>query len=112
MARPKKQITRDCWLPKVRATQAELAAVEARRAASGLCMSEFVRAQALSGAIIQRKPLADKVLVRDLAAIGNNLNQIARKANVSGHVDSPTMDHVRDVLCRLDDMLDELIRDC
>lgn len=112
MARPKKSITRDCWLPKTRATHAEHAAVEARRAASGLSMSEFLRQQALEGAVIQRKPLADKRLLSELAAIGNNLNQIARKANMTDHIDNPVMDRVREMLCHLDDLLDELIGEC
>lgn len=112
MARPKKDITRDQWLPKVRATQAELAAVEARCAASGLPMSEFVRAQMLNGAVIQRQPLADKALVRSLAAIGNNLNQIARKANTTGEILPDTQQHIRDVLSRLEDAIDGLIGEC
>ena len=66
---PSPKERRDRWLPKIRATRAELNIIEARRAASGLPLSEYVRRQAKEGHLIIRDPLADQQLLLSLIHI-------------------------------------------
>lgn len=48
-----------------------------------LSLSSYMRLCVNKGSAISRTVRADPVLVRQLAAIGNNLNQIARRVNIS-----------------------------
>ena len=111
MARPK--ITdldrRSVWI-KYRASPAEAELIEARRQRTGLSLSAFNRTLALEGAIIQREVLADQHLVRSLAAIGNNLNQIARSANVSGELDPLISESLLGSLGHLESAIEKIIK--
>ena len=63
----------------------ELVTIEGRAAETNLPLSDFVREQALSGAILVRKSRTLSAIDRhDLARIGSNLNQIARLCNTTG----------------------------
>lgn len=63
----------------------ELAAIEGRAAETNRPLSEFIREQALRGAIIVRRFRTLSAIDRhDLARIGSNLNQIARICNTTG----------------------------
>ena len=90
MARPPidDQDRRSVWI-KYRASPSEANRIAERCRSVGLSLSAFHRTLALEGAIVQREPLADQDLVRQLASIGNNLNQLARTANIAGELDSP-----------------------
>ena len=96
-------------LIKYRASPAEAERIDARCKEAGLSLSAFNRTLALEGAIIQREPLADQQLVRALAAIGNNLNQIARTANISGVVDPITSERLQGSLEALDGLIADII---
>ena len=111
MARPRmnNDDQRNCWL-KARASSAERAAIKSRAAASGLSLSEYLRQQAIHGAIIQKTPLADRELTRSLAAIGNNLNQIARKANMTGELRGDLEARLHEALGHLEGVIEELIQ--
>lgn len=71
----------------VRFTAAERAALDARAAAAGLSLSDFIRAASLDAAPPRRRRKADAegvlsaVELRELNAVGVNLNQIARALN-------------------------------
>jgi hypothetical protein len=68
---------------KIRCSADDLASWQAKAHAAGLSLSALVR-QAVGGASARRirRPVSvDPVLLRQLAAIGNNLNQLARWAN-------------------------------
>ncbi|MBA1159404.1 MobC family plasmid mobilization relaxosome protein [Microvirga mediterraneensis] len=68
---------------QVRASAEELARWQAKAKAAGMRLSGLVR-QALDEARPARRrsrPLVDPALLRQLALIGNNLNQLARWAN-------------------------------
>ena len=99
---------RSVWI-KYRASPAAREELTARCRAAGLSLSAFHRTLALEGAIIQREAIADQELVRQLAAIGNNLNQLARTANISGEVDSPTAERLHDSLEALDGLIARII---
>ena len=79
--RPKKfDLDRRTKLIAARVRPDELVAIEGRAAASNLPLSEFVREQALAGAILVRTFRTLSAIDRhDLARIGSNLNQIARR---------------------------------
>ena len=100
---------RDQWIPKIRASASELAAIEARRERAGLPLSTYVRQMAIAGAIIQRQPLADRELIRHLAARGNNLNQLARKANIRGELDADLTDRLEGLISTIEALIDELV---
>ena len=75
-------------LPDTRVTEGELAAIKQKARESGLpTQSEYIRRACLDAVVVVREPLADVDLIRQLAAIGNNLNQLARSANIEGWLD-------------------------
>lgn len=70
------------WV-KVRTTPAQRAAWYAKAQARGVTFSDFAR-QALDGVVVRRRRgprSVDPELQRQLARLGNNLNQLARWAN-------------------------------
>ena len=70
------------WV-KVRTTPAQKAAWFAKAAARGVSFSDFAR-QSLDGVVVRRRRgprTVDPELLRQLALLGNNLNQLARWAN-------------------------------
>lgn len=69
----------------VRLSTAERAAVEERARLLKLTPSDYARACLVQGTVnIVREDGHDPETVRALLAIGNNLNQIARRLNASG----------------------------
>ena len=107
--RPKKlDLDRRTKLIAARVRPDELVAIESRAAASNLPLSEFVREQALAGAILVRTFRTLSAIDRhDLARIGSNLNQIARICNTTGDVYRARnievlLDELRALLARLD----------
>ena len=99
---------RTIWI-KYRISPNEHACITERCKATGLTLSDYNRTLAMSGAIVQREPLADQGLVRQLAAIGNNLNQLARTANITGEIDDPTSARLNDALDQLEGLLEQVI---
>lgn len=95
--RPKKQEheLRNARLPAVRLTTAERIDLEAKAAASGVDLSEWVRQQ-LTAAPIRRmtSQRLDASLITELSRIGNNLNQVARSLNRGRDPDPHHIDHV------------------
>ncbi|MEO9827277.1 MAG: MobC family plasmid mobilization relaxosome protein [Paracoccaceae bacterium] len=70
------------WV-KLRTTPDERAVWYAKAAAKGISFSEFARG-AFNGVTVRRRPQLRRVdpdLLRQLARVGNNLNQLARWAN-------------------------------
>jgi hypothetical protein len=107
--RPKKfDLDKRTKLIAARVRPDELVAIEGRAAASNLPLSEFVREQALAGAILVRTFRTLSAIDRhDLARIGSNLNQIARLCNTTGDTYRARnievlLDELRALLARLD----------
>lgn len=70
------------WV-KVRTTPEQKAAWFAKAAARGVSFSDFAR-QSLDGVVVRRRRgprSVDPAMLRQLARLGNNLNQLARWAN-------------------------------
>jgi uncharacterized protein (DUF1778 family) len=86
MARPKlNDNERRDDVVSFRLTETEAAGLEEAAAKAGLSLSDYARACALKNTvrIVSDRKKADPELLRLLLAIGNNLNQIARKLNAT-----------------------------
>lgn len=100
MPRPRKEAsaTRQL-LVKLRLNEEEHRYLSTAAKLAGLPLASFIR-QAALGAQLKVKPTRDQAqLVRQLTAIGNNLNQIARHANQTG--DLVTKSDLQHVLNRV-----------
>lgn len=93
---------------RVRVRPDELAAIEQRAAACNMPLSDFIREQALSGAVrIRQFNTLSAIDRHDLARIGSNLNQIARACNATGDTTRARnieayLEELRQFLSRLD----------
>lgn len=67
-------------LIKLRVTPEEKTAVEGKAISAGVSVSDYIR-HALAGSRLRQTP-EEKERLRQLARIGNNLNQLARWANI------------------------------
>lgn len=65
-------------------TDAELAHLRKQAAAAGLGIDPFLRSLILGVQLRPRPPDTYAALLRELSAIGNNINQIARTVNARG----------------------------
>jgi len=72
------------WLNDIEHAEIKLKAIE-----HGLSLGKFIKKQALRKPIIRTK--SDPDLLRQIAAIGNNANQLARWANSNPKADSVEM---------------------
>jgi len=71
--------------------------------ASGLSLSAFIR-KAIMGIEVKARPPTDyPEILRQLSGIGNNLNQIARKANSSDEV---VMEELKEIQGSVDELWD------
>lgn len=100
-------------LTPVRVTKAERDIIKRKARDAGLSQSEFQRRALLDGAVIVRGNAIDAKAVRQLGAIGNNVNQIARKLNRlnegSAFVPELELDRLRGISATLEKLIDELI---
>ena len=90
MARPKKtELQKMTHVIPVRLNDVQHSIVSKNAAQSGMSMAEYIRRQAVHGSIrTEYRIVADfpkiQTLTRELSAIGNSLNQIARYFNSGG----------------------------
>ena len=96
--------TRNCIM-KFRATEEEKDRIMKKVDASGLSISEYLRRCALDKKIVAVNGLDD--VARELRAIGNNLNQIARAVN-SGYIQAVNLQETEEVLGQLWQSLNSL----
>ena len=85
------------FLLKIRVTQEEQAAIKTMAAEAGQTVSDYIRGRLSNHRI--RQTAAERDIVRQLARIGSNINQIARWANIyTNRIDAI------DILMRLDEL--------
>ena len=90
---------------KFRATEEEKSIIMKKVDASDLSISEYLRRCALEKQIVAVNGLDD--VARELRAIGNNLNQIARAVN-SGYIQAVNLQENEEVLGQLWQLLNSL----
>ena len=77
----------------------------------GITLSDMVRQAVDKGEIVGRRKCGrryapvDPLLIRQLAGIGNNLNQIARKLNMGTDPDTDMLESVKKIEKRLKEIL-------
>ncbi|MEM9469487.1 MAG: plasmid mobilization relaxosome protein MobC [Pseudomonadota bacterium] len=89
-----------------RVTEHERALIKANAKAAKLSVSEYQRRQCIDGHIIMQQDKHDAELIRQLLAIGNNLNQIAKKLHVTNRYHTPRLEGA---LLHLEKVLSELM---
>jgi hypothetical protein len=97
----------------IQLTPTQRRAVEGRAAEAGISLSDYGRAQLTkNGGVIAVPASRDAKAIRELAAeaarIGNNLNQMALRANIAGQVQSE--ENLRATLDQLTDVFEKIIR--
>ncbi|PAW93913.1 hypothetical protein CKK33_10575 [Mucilaginibacter sp. MD40] len=81
--RPKTSIKRESHA-KIRLTATERLVYDKRAKEAGMSLSDFVRAAAKSARVTARLSVDDMKLMRMLAGLANNLNQLTRLAHRDG----------------------------
>lgn len=105
--RPNKQ--RDekrCIQISIRITIAEDHYYKQQAAKAGLSVAEYIRRAGLNLVIAVPRPMADAQLIREVNAIGVNINQIARAANRG----QDERDFWRSLADKVANTLDELVK--
>ncbi len=84
---------------RLQLTPSERAKIEAGAAGQGIHISEYSRRRILNGAVAMTDRAQITALIdvlaenaRQVAAIGNNLNQIARHCNTTGEFEPPELE--------------------
>lgn len=95
-----------CLQINVRLTIAEHDDIAAEAAKANLSVSDYIRRTALNHRVIVPKSLADAALIREINAIGNNVNQISRAANRG----QDERDYWRAIGDKIAQTLDEVIK--
>lgn len=97
-----KKTLRSQVLPPVRVSEQERHSIKSRAMESGLSVSEYQRRALLDCVIVVQDNLVDINAVRQLSAIGNNLNQLTRKAHIHDEIDR---EHLNDILKTIDTII-------
>lgn len=81
---------------KLRLSETELAQIQDRMREYGTSnMSAFVRKMAIDGYIVKLELPELKEMTRLLSSYSNNLNQIAKRVNATGHAYSTDFDEIQ-----------------
>ncbi|BBL77556.1 plasmid mobilization protein [Methylomagnum ishizawai] len=108
MKKPEARPNKTARLPETRVTPEELGIIKAKAEKAGLSVSEYQRRALINGRVIVRESRADPDLIRNLAAIGNNLNQLVRKTHIHEETDTQKM---RDILAVIEELIGGLLGD-
>lgn len=100
MTANKKQ-KRDCELPRTRVSATELRIFKDRANNAGLSLSDFTRMAVLDGAVVVRENAFDVRAITELSrvsqqlvAIGNNLNQLTKRAHIQNEHDPAHLQNI------------------
>ena len=96
------------FLPRTRCTKPERLSIEAKAREAGLSLSEFQRRACLNALVVVQNEKQRADVLRQLAAIGNNLNQLARKSHIQGGLRAATDERLHGALAALEGLLDEV----
>lgn len=91
---------------KVRCSAAELEALKTKAEAAGIDVSSFVRASVAKKQVIAAEDRsARSAAVREIAKVGNNLNQIARQLNSGQTAELSALAEIEHHLAQLRELL-------
>lgn len=94
MLKRQKQVT-------IRFTEKEYGALKNKCETAGMKMEPFMRALVNGCEIKSRPPDSYKALAAQVAAIGNNLNQLTRLANSTGKIENAQLAEVNRMMQRI-----------
>ena len=80
-------------LPPVRLGTVDYVTVKNRSKQAGLTLTEYQRQMVLHGQVVERVSTEQMELYRQLAGMGNNMNQLAHQANKYGYYKDAEMYH-------------------
>ncbi|NOR70834.1 MAG: plasmid mobilization relaxosome protein MobC [Methylomarinum sp.] len=106
--KPEPKQNRTCFLPRTRCTEQERLEVENNAALAGLSLSEYQRRALLDCLIIRRDNVLETKAIKELSAIGNNLNQLVRKTHINNTADSQK---IRETIETIDNLIMGLVCD-
>lgn len=86
--RPKKEKTKLSCSINLKLTEKDFNSVKEKAERLGMKATQYAREMVLKGSVKLRFSLEDLDLMRKLSGMANNLNQIAKQANISGFSNS------------------------
>ena len=93
------------FLPRTHCTKSERSAIEAKAQQAGLSLSEYQRRALLKSMVKVQDNLPVVQAIKQLSGIGNNLNQLTRKAHIHGDYDRQRLhdilNHLEPLILRL-----------
>ena len=92
----------------IRLSEKEYAHLKEQADLAGLKIEPFLR-NLISGVKMKPRPKEEWAeLIRQISAVGNNINQIAHHANIHGLTDKQTLFNVQQELAKIRQKMDEL----
>ena len=101
MLKRQKQVT-------IRFTEKEYGALKSKCETAGMKMEPFMRALVNGCEIKSRPPGSYKALAAQVAALGNNLNQLTRIANATGRTENAQLAEVNRIMERIWQVMEEV----
>lgn len=96
-------------LPPLRVTKGEDVLFKAKALNAGMTLSEFQRQSMIDCVIILHDSEVDKRLTYQLSSLGNNLNQLSKRANIHGELDPIDCDRLNELINDISTVLKERI---
>lgn len=84
--RPAKEKAKLSTSINLKLTEADFNKIREKAEKLGMKATQYVREMVLKGSVKSRFTIEELDLIRKLAGIANNLNQIAKKANQAGYI--------------------------
>ena len=92
----------------LRLSEKEYAHLKEQATLAGLKIEPFLR-NLISGVKMKPRPQEEWAeIIRQISAVGNNINQIAHRANIHGLTDKQTLFNVQQELAKIRQKMDEL----
>lgn len=101
-----KKLKRDCRLPETRVTATELQTIKDNAAKAGLSTSEYQRRACLDGKVVVQDTALDVEAIRQLLAIGRNLNQLTKSGHINKAVDEAALS---ETLAKINNAVDRIM---
>ena len=92
---------------EVRLSEADMNTLKSKANIAGISISAFIRKAINDTEIKQGPSLELAMLIKELNRIGNNINQIAVKANALGFIDTPKLKYELDKLDSIERLIVE-----